>query len=218
MRRYRTGLAYYSLLFLATVFLLSCFKNLTHSNIIYINNFEDSNISHLYVSGFNNGIFGPVSDTRISNFNGTRVLGKLNSSLVSLYQGKLPSHEVLRVEFDLYLHDKWKNDLWKLVIDGSDQLLTGFSNDSTVQQAYPNWLGNGSPMGPAGRDAANINLPGACSLSGSSRGTSLYRIIRTIPHSGEVVRITCSDAGNFFNDTCQRSWSIDNLKVSVFKN
>lgn len=218
MPKQNPGPVHYTLLFLAILFLSGCFKSLTHTNVILAADFENAKLYPLEVSGWDNGSFGPVKDTRISFFNGTKVLGKLNSNLIQLNLTGLPDHQVLRVEFDLYIHDKWKNDLWKFTIDGADQLLTGFSNDSTVKQSYPNWLGNSSPLSPAGRSAINTDLPGGCSPINSAHGSSLYRIISTIPHNAQTVTISCSDAGNFFNDTCQRSWSIDNLKVSAFKN
>ncbi len=218
MYRQRTHLTFTILFILSLTLLAACFKNLTQTSILYENTFESGLPYSLKVSGYTNGTFGPVNDVRISNFNGTKVLGKLNSSLIQLTVKGLPMHSALRVEFDLYIHDKWKNDLWKYSIDGADQLLTGFSNDSAVKQAYPNWLGNGSTTGVARRNAVNTELPGSCSNLSSPNGTSLYRIVNTIEHSGKTVTLNCSDAGNFFNDTCQRSWSIDNLKISTFKN
>ena len=218
MNRQKNRITYYILFILSITLLAACFKSLTQTSIVYENTFESGLYDSIKVSGYTNGTFGRVSDVRISNFNGTKVLGKLNSSLIQLLVEGLPTHRLLRVEFDLYIHDKWKNDLWKYSIDGADQLLTGFSNDSTVKQAYPNWLGNSSPPSAARRNAVNSELPGSCSNISSPNGTSMYRIVNTIEHTGKTVTLNCSDAGNFFNDTCQRSWSIDNLKISTFKN
>lgn len=211
----------YSLLFiLAATLPVSCFKSLTTTNIVYENNFENGNRNTLDVSAWNNsGSFGPVNDLRIINYNGTKVLGQLNNSVVQLNLVNLPSHQILRVELDLYLHNQWKNDLWIMSFNGVNRLLTGFSNDSTVLQSYPNWFGNGSSLSPAGADASNLNLPGTCNpVNISSWGTSKYRIIQTIAHSEKNFVLNFSDAGGTANDTCRRSWSIDNLKVSVFRN
>ncbi len=211
------GFVYYTSLLLFTLLFSGCFKSLTVTDVVYENNFEDNKPGPFQVSAWSNGLFGPVSDTRISNFGGGRMLGKMNNGLVMLNLSKLPPHQILRLEFDVYMHDDWRNDLWKYSVDGAEQLVSGFSNDPTVKQSYPNWLGSGSP-GPAGRNAADIELAGACALSGSARGSSRYRIISTVPHTSENFSFIASDAGNFFNDTCKRSWALDNVKVSVFNN
>ena len=206
-------------IFIITAFSqVSCIKNLTITNTVYENNFDDYKLNTLEISGWKNGIFGMVSEQRIGTYNGNTLLGKFNNNQVILNLYNLPSHQALLVELDLYLHNNWRNDLWKMSFDGNDKLLTGFSNDSSIKQSYPNWLSNGSSLSPAGNDAVNIYLPGTCSLINSVRGTSLYRIITTVSHSSSNFVLSCSDAGGILNDTCQRSWSMDNLKVSVFKN
>ncbi len=201
-----------------TILPFSCIKSLTQTTLVYANDFERGDPNGIAISGWNNGSFGNITGSKIENYNGSNVLGKFNNNLIILDLTNLPQHQILRVEMDLYLHNKWQNDLWKMSLDGADQLLTGFSNNPAIQQAYPNWLGNGSPLSPAGADAQNTNLPGVCTLSNQAGGTSMYHIISTIPHSGTGFVLTCSDAGGQVNDTCQRSWSIDNLKVTIFKN
>ena len=210
----------YGILFMLVAFLpVSCTKSLTVTNIVYENNFDDRNLKDIVVSGWNtNGGFGPVTDPRIGNYNGQTVLGKLNNNLVQLSLFNLPPHQALRVEFDLYLHNQWNNELWAMSFDGSYQLITGFSNDSTIKQSYPNWIGNGTPLTAAGADAINTRLPGVCNLINSAHGSSMYRMITTIQHSSNQFVLNCNDAGGAFNDTCRRSWSMDNLKISVFKN
>lgn len=210
---------FYSFLFVLIALLpVSCFKSLTVTNIVYENNFEGYDRNTIDVQGWKGSLFGPVSETKINNYNGSNVLGKFNNNLIQLSLNNLPLHDALRVEFDLYIHNKWKNDLWKMNIDGADQVLTGFSNDVSVKQSYPNWIGNGSQLMPAGANAENTQLPGVCLLASVNGQTSLYKIIRTIEHNKSSVVLNCSDAGGIVNDTCQRSWSIDNIKVSVLKN
>jgi hypothetical protein len=36
----------------------------------------------------------------------------------------------------------------------------------------------------------------------------------TIQDNNNALQIQMSDAGAYFNDPCQRSWSIDNLKIT----
>ena len=206
------------LLLLIIVSFTSCFKNLTKVTVLYQSDFENYNMKPIEVSGWLNGNFAPVTDVKIIDFNGNKVLGRFNSNLVSLTLPDLPAHTAISVEFDLYIHDNWKNDLWKITFDGVDQLLTGFSNDPNVQQAFPNWLNAGGTNSPAGTNAENFNLPGACALASSMHGTSKYKITRTVLHSGNSFQLNCSDAGDFLNQTCQRSWSIDNLKISAISN
>lgn len=192
----------------------SCFKNLTKLTVIYENNFDDYNLKGIKIHDY----YGPVSDIKIQTYNGNPVLGRFNSSGIELSLTDLPQHTAMSIEFDLYIHDIWKNDLWKYSFDGADQLLTGFSNDSTIQQSYPHWLGNGSSLYPATSGAYTNNLPGACILSGNPHGTSLYKIARTFLHTNSTFDCACSDAGDYFNLPCNRSWSMDNLKITLINN
>ncbi|MBI2283781.1 MAG: hypothetical protein HYU71_08750 [Bacteroidetes bacterium] len=196
----------------------ACFKSLTVTNIVYQNNFESSQLNDLKVYGWNNGLFGQVTQPRISSFNESKVLGMLNSNQIKLNLSNLPAHQSLRVEFDLNLHNKWKNDLWAMQFDGNYRLITGFSTDPGIQQSYPNWIGNGSALSPAGVNSETTSLPGICSLINSPTGSTRYRIVTTIQHTASTFDLDCNDAGGVFNDTCQRGWSMDNLKISVFKN
>ena len=145
------------------------------------------------------------------------MLGVFNNTRLDLHIDSLSEHSVIKVEFDLYLHDLWRNDLWLMTFDGNHRLLTGFSNISNIEQAYPNWLNSG-PTFPAGNHAQEIYLPGVCSLEKDKRGTSKYRIVHTMLHQLPGFDLSLSDAGGGKNDTCTRSWAIDNLKVTTLKN
>jgi hypothetical protein len=186
--------------------------------MVYFNDFESGEPNSIETYSWLNGSFGPTADKRIVTYNGSKMLGRFNNGLILLNLTGLPPHQVLQVEFDLYIEDKWRNDLWKMTFDGADVLLTGFSNIDSVKQAYPNWLGNGTSLSPAGANAQNTQLPGFCSLASAPNGTSIYRIVRTIEHKGDTFQFVCSDAGGVLNDFCQRSWSLDNLKISVIRN
>lgn len=199
---------------------ISCFKSLTETNIVYDNNFENYERKSLEIQGWNSTVtnFGPISDTKIRNYNGSNMLGLLNDNQVSLNLVNLPSHQALRVEFDLYIHNIWKNDLWGMSFDGAYQLLTGFSNDPSVKQSYPNWIGNGSSLAIAGTNAITTSLPGTCSYSSLPKGSSMYKIVTTVSHSNSNFELRLNDAGGVVNDSCNRSWSLDNLKVTILKN
>lgn len=220
MTRQKKNISYPFLLImiLFAVLPVACFKNLTVTNLVYENDFESSQLNNIEVFGWNNGLFGPVDQPRISNYNGSRVLGKLNNNQVKLNLTNLPLHQEIRVELSLLLHNTWKNDVWVMQFDGNNQLITGFSNDPAIPQSYPNWIGNGSSLSPAGANALSTYLPGICNLAANPKGSSHYQLVTTLRHSASSFTLSCNDAGGVFNDTCQRSWSIDNLKISILKN
>lgn len=207
------------LFIIASCLLTSCFKNLAKETVVYENNFENNNTDKFEIYGWLNGgtDFGRF-ESKIINFNGNKVLGSFNNNAVDFIMDSLPPHYAIRVEFDLNIHDQWKNDLWKYTIDSATQLLTGFSNDSSVMQSYPNWFGNGSSLSPAGANAYNRNLSGLCSWSSKPDGTSMYKIVNTYMHNNPSLTIIMSDANSYKNDTCRLSWSIDNFKVTLFYN
>ena len=202
----------------ATLLLAGCTKNLTVVNVVYDNEFSNGELGGLRVSGWNNGSFGTVPTPRVTQYNGNGILGYLNNNIARLELNELPKHDILRVEVELYVHNNWRNDLWKMECDGETRMLTGFSNDPLIQQAYPNWLGNGSTPSPAGANAQQIGLPGICNTSATQKGTSRYAIVQTFSHANNQFILQLSDAGGNVNDTCTRAWSINRLTISVFHN
>jgi hypothetical protein len=199
--------------------LASCTKDLTNVEVVYQNDFNNGNLKGLGVAGWlASGQFDIIPYNKIFSYNNQTVLGRLNNSSVNMHFDTLPPHSVIRIEYDLYLHDTWTGgNLWVMQVDGEYRLITTFSNDSTIPQAYPNWFNSG-PTSPAGNQAQEIYLPGLCSRKNQKRGTSYYRIVHSVPHSIKTLSISLSDAGNPLNDTCLRSWSIDNLKIVALKN
>ena len=191
----------------------SCFKDLTQLTVIYENNFDNYDQKGIIISTPN----GIANDIRIKKFNDNPVLGMFNNTRIDLAVQNLPAHRAMTVSFDLYIHDKWVDDLWKLTYDGNDYVLYSFSNDPTVQQWYPNAINSGAKY-PAKTDAYTINLPGACLLSTSPQGTTMYKIEQTFLHNNTSFHFSCSDAGSAYNIPCTRSWSIDNLKITMIKN
>ena len=200
------------------ILIAGCTKDLTDIRIVYENNFNNSDPKGIVTAGWlNDYTFGVFPFIKITNFQNQKMLGVFNNTRMDLHIDKLPEHTIIKVEFDLYLHDNWKNELWLMSFDGHHRLLTGFSNSSTIEQAYPNWLNSG-PTFPAGNHAQEIYLSGVCSLKDNKRGTSKYRIVHTMQHKLPGFDLSLSDAGGGKNDTCARSWAIDNLKVSTLKN
>lgn len=181
---------------------LSCFKSLTVTNIVYENDFESGD-----AKGFVSGPKGLVG-----TYNGSKVLGPVINTGIDLVVHNLPAHQLLRVEFDLNIHNNWANDLWEMKLDGNYQWITGFSNNPSVQQSYPQWLNNG--LSPAGANSQTSSLPGLCGHG----NTSMYRMISTLSHTDSTFSLQFGDAGSGQSDTCSRSWSVDNVRISVFRN
>ena len=200
------------------ILLSSCTKDLTDVTVVYENNFNNGDPKGIVTAGWlSDFAFGVFPFNKITNYKNLKMLGVFNNTRIDLHVDKLPEHTIIKVEFDLYLHDNWKNDLWLMTFDGHHRLLTGFSNNSSIQQAYPNWLNSG-PTYPAGNQAQEIYLPGVCSLKDNKTGTSKYKIVHTMQHKLNAFDLSLSDAGGGKNDTCTRSWAIDNLKISALKN
>lgn len=208
------------LILIAGIVLLtsSCTKDLTDIRIVYDNDFNNGDPKGIVTAGWlNDYTFGTFPFNKITTYQNQKMFGVFNNTRMDLHVGNLPPHSIIKVEFDLYIHDSWRNDLWKMVFDGQHRLLTGFSNFTNIEQAYPNWLNSG-PTFPQGNQAQEIFLPGICSLEKSTRGTSKYKIVHTMQHDANAFNLELSDAGGGKNDTCTRSWAIDNLRIITLKN
>ena len=204
--------------------LLSCFssctKNLTLKYLVYHNDFESSRLDNITIYTIN----GSTPEVKIEDFNGSKVLGRFNNNTVGVYLSSLPTHNAMQIEFDLNIHDKWdgnflgttgKPDIWQMTADNVPIIITTFSNN-TNSQAYPNFYNVGN-VSPAKANSINSNLTGVCSLKGVEGGTSMYRIVQTVAHSGSNFGFTCNDALQPYNSLCTKSWSIDNLIVTAIK-
>jgi hypothetical protein len=217
-----SNISYKSLLLLAVAFLIlnsmGCFKEATKVGVVYFNNFDDYDMKNINAFGFTNNNFGPLNSITIVDYNQSKVLGRFNNGKIELKLHKLPKHQAINVQFDLFLHDNWRNDVFVMEFDNQQKLVTGFSNDPNRQQSYPNWIGNGSPLNPPGANAFTTNIPGACIWVSKPNGSSMYKMERTEIHSDSTFTLACSDAGEFFNLNCDRSWSIDNLKITLINN
>ncbi len=170
-------------------------------------------------------VYGNVTDNRIYPFRNSQVLGPFNNTVVTLSLDSLPSHDYLQIEFDLYIQDAWAGDytppgsaipdIWNLSVNTSYIISTTFSNITASPQSFPNWYGT-VPASPARGNAADTLLPGRCQLKDSANGTTHYKISYTVVHSANAVTFQCNDA--LQGDVCQKSWSIDNLKIYALKN
>jgi len=200
----------------------SCLKevviNIPKLTVVYENDFETYAQKGFKVYSFENGNFGLFDRVSILDFNNSKVLGRFNNGKAVLILDTLPLHNAINIQFDLYIHDIWKNDLWKMELENNEVLVTGFSNIENVMQSYPNWIDNGSALNPPGANAFDLKLKGACRNISKANGSSHYKMERTIIHSKPTFTFAGSDAGAFFQLNCERSWSIDNIKITAIYN
>lgn len=219
MNRYRLGL--FLLLFTVMPALFySCFKDLPKRSIVYQNDFETKKNTGIDVYNAN----GLVDTPTIAGFMGGHVFGRFNNNFLYLKVKDLPPHSILKITFDLYIHDKWDGDYiapgnslpdaWVMNLDNNPLYLTTFSN-GTYRQSYPADYTAGGFKNPPKADAWATDFPGACSLQGSANGTTLYKIEKTTSHTSDSLVITMNDVLQPPGDYCLKSWSIDNLVLTV---
>jgi hypothetical protein len=199
------------LLIIASVIVQSCNKNLPQKIEVYRNDFEQGR-RKLQVFKVND----ETKDSLVFKFNNTQILGPLNHNTVFLQFDTLPTHQLLQLEFDLYIHDSWKgndglkSDFWAIYLDRQRVFMTTFANLPGTKQAYPE--PEGSNFYPGANSFRN-DLPGLCSLKSSANGTAVYQFAWKIKHSNRSLMIALTDLVAE-TDLCLKSWSIDNLVVT----
>lgn len=180
-------------------------------SVNHSNNFQSS-----IGSAWSFPAISPANEPTIKEFNGDSVLGFLTNQQAVYTQSGLSSHEYVKVEFDLYLHDTWDGndvstgvDAWKMDVDGSNVINTTFSNFSYRTQAYPN---NAPFVNANFTGAVNSSLPARCNLGGGAP-SSKYRISKIVPHNASTISIVLEALG--LEELCNESWSIDNFQLSL---
>jgi PKD repeat protein len=156
----------------------------------------------------------PSNVPAIQNYNGGKVLGYLGNQQATFSLAGLPSHDIVQVDFDLYIHDTWDGndltsgpDVWKMSVNGSNVINTTFSNFAYRTQAYPN---NVYANNPAFSSSLSSVLVNACNFGGGAT-SSKYHISKTVPHSANTLTLVLEALG--LEDVCNESWSIDNFEV-----
>lgn len=199
---------------------LSCTKNLTFQKIIFFSNIERGVPLNLTI----NNIFGQVNETKVFYFNKSKVIGPLNNNSIVIKIDSIPEHNILEINFDLYIHDNWQGnktasngipDLFAIKVNDDPKYFTTFSNDASYTQAFPDWYPNGK--NPIKSNSINLDLPGLCYSKNNIQGTTFYSIKRTIQNKDDKIILSLSDALQPFNSQCEKSWSIDNIKIVAFK-
>ena len=126
--------------------LFACSKAIPERNFAYFNDFEEGNASNLKIYSAT----GLVDSNKISRFNNNNVFGRFNNNFVVLKVDSTPAHNVLKIEFDLFLHDNWQGnfippggsfpDIFQVKFNNSPIMLTTFSNDNNPQSFPDNFV------------------------------------------------------------------------------
>jgi hypothetical protein len=190
---------------------ISCKKNITTMKLLYLQDFEKGIPPEIMAYSADGRTFGPF----VRSFNGTNIAGAFNNSLLRVNLMDLPTHNMIRISFDLLIHDQWRGDNWNIRVDGQNQLVTTFSNTPGIGQAYPDWVGIARNV-PARGNAADTLINGFCLWESKNNGSSLYKVVFSRPHKGKDLLLQMDDASA--GSPCQNSWSIDNLRIETIVN
>lgn len=192
--------------------------------------------TEVYYSDFEQDTAVNILDGKIEQYNGSSVLGRYSQSGFVLKLKNLKAHNLLRISFDLYIHDTWDGnttgadgrDIWIMNIDGGSNLYATFANGtcSNCTQSYPNpqpgVINNilNFALNKPNSNAIKTNLPGACKLKDVKGGTSMYRIQRTFEHTGSTLNLGCFgqlEDPDPANKNCNESWSVDNMRITAIE-
>ncbi|NBY24193.1 MAG: hypothetical protein EBQ65_00285 [Chitinophagaceae bacterium] len=208
-----SALQRYSCLWMSIIFLFvlaGCEKNITQRKKVYFEDAEDGvaeNILAIHRDGYPRGRI-------VRPFDGSNVIGNFNNMLVTIELDSVPSHNMVYVSFDLYIHDNWQSDVWNIRVNDLFQLSTTFSNNPNWSQSYPEWIGVMNM--PARSNAFSTQKPGFCALDTSRDGTTHYKIVFARPHTEKNIKVQFNDV--LQGSICDRSWSIDNVYIEVINN
>ncbi len=206
------------LLLIITFSLLSCSKNVPDRILAYSNEFESGFTKDFTILGAN----GVEDSLKITEFNKNKIFGRFNSNAVVFKRDTLPEHNIIKIEFDLYIHDDWRGnylapgatipDLWQFKLDNNPLLITNFSN-GTQDQLFPNNYTATLTNNKALSNSWAV-FPGICSKAGQNNGTSFYKIEYITSHKGGI-ELVFQDVPFSATSLCMKSWSIDNLKLTT---
>jgi PKD repeat protein len=159
----------------------------------------------------------PVTSTpSIKSWNGQSVLGFMGAQQAILNLSGLATHDSIKIDYDLYIHDSWDGntleagpDIFNMKVDGSSIIQTTFANWNYAPyntQAYP---GNIPSSNPYFTGAVETQLPRACSGPLSTK----YHISKIIAHTSSSLSLLLEAVG--IEVACNESWSIDSLSIQI---
>ncbi len=213
-------------LFLLSVLVSSCvdtlkpnyFDVIESEKVVYSNNFGDLNLA-----GFENG--------RLFIWRGDTVAGFYHNEEVAINIDNLPSHNYLKITFEILIHDSWDGnpddgisgpDYWYMGYDDTEIFRTTFSNspcESTycLYQSYPHpFFRQNRPK----EGAIQTNLPGLCVFGAFNNYTTRYKISKLFEHNNRYIRIYSGGdlkQTNAIDPVCDESWSISGVEVVAFQ-
>lgn len=184
----------------------------------------------MYNSNFATGDQTGLTGAILYSDKGAKVIGRYNNGGFSLDLNNLPKHKALEIEVIPYFHNSWDGnnnyggidgpDIWKMTVDDQDLVNATFSNSPCnplycLFQSYPikYAIVNNPPMTDAVRTFAGTE--DNCSGINTS---SVYRIVKTIAHTKNTVKISFRDflvQTNVPNPICDESWSMSSIIVKV---
>lgn len=195
----------------------SCTKSGYDESVVYNSNFS---------SGDKTGLNGAI----IYQYKGANIIGRYNNGGFSLDLANLPKHKAIQIEVVPYFHNSWDGnnnyggidgpDIWTMYADGQELVRSTFSNSPCeplycLFQSYPVRYGvvNNPPL----TDAVSTFEGTADNCSGINT-SSMYRIVKTIPHTQSTVKLSFRDflvQTNVPNPICDESWSMASILVKV---
>ena len=195
----------------------SCIKSGYDEAVVYNNNFN---------TGDKTGLEGAI----LYKYKGTNIIGRYNNGGFSLNLTNLPKHKAIQIEVVPYFHNSWDGnnsyggidgpDIWRMQADGVDLVNSTFSNSPCnalycLFQSYPVKYGivNNPPMTDAIR-----RFEGTADNCSGINTSSAYRIVKTITHSSDKLKLNFRDflvQTNVPSPICDESWSMSSIVVKV---
>jgi hypothetical protein len=186
----------------------------------YNNNFESSiGSAWTFPANLTNNIPSLLS------YNGSKILGYLTNQQAIYSQTGLATHDYVKIDFDLYLHDSWDGnstdsiagiligkDIWKMDLNGNSIINTTFSNFTYKTQAYPN---NIPAININGTNSISNTLTTVCNQN-SGALSSVYHISKIVSHTASSINLILEAMG--LEAICNESWSIDNMDIQIGTN
>lgn len=204
------------LLLVTVVLFFSCADTLESEVVAYTNDFSD-----LDLAGFENA--------RLVIFENDTVVGYYHNEEVAVNLSELPSHNLLRITFEILIHDSWDGntsdgvsgpDQWFFGVDNEEIFRTTFSNtpcESTycLYQSFPDTF---AKTNRPKTGAIQTNMPGLCLFGTTPNYTTRYSFSKIIEHSSSIARIYMNSdlvASNSPDPFCDESWSLAGITVDA---
>lgn len=203
-------------LLMTLVSFFSCTDTLESDQVVYTKDFSDLNLDG-------------IENAKLFVFEEDTVLGYYHNEEVAVNISDLPSHNLLKITFEILVHDTWDGnssdgvsgpDHWFFGVDREEVFRTSFSNTPCVStyclyQSYPDdFFKQNIPK----TSAIQTDMPGRCYFSSSPNYTTRYSISKIIEHKNPSARIYMNSAlvaENALDPACDESWSLAAITVEA---